>query len=138
MAYGNGIFVCNFKEKAARSLDGGTTWTLHDHGVKRASWRGLSFVNGEFWLTGRNSGGRRSKDGATWEDLPAETPAGRFAQSPNGTIVNVARGRYDVKRSTDGKSWETVFAAPASAASEKDVTWDTTFAVYGKVNKAGK
>ena len=138
IAYGNGIFVCNFKEKAARSLDGGTTWTLHDHGVKRTSWRGLSFVNGEFWLTGWNGGGRRSKDGANWSDLPAETPAGRFAQSPNGTIVNVARGRYDVKRSTDGKSWETVFAAPASAASEKDVTWDTAFAVYGKVNKVGK
>ncbi len=135
IAYGNNVFVCNFKEKAARSLDGGVTWTLHDHGVKRASWRGLSFVNGEFWLTGWNGGGRRSKDGAIWEDLPPQTPAGRFAQSPNGTIINVARGRYDVKRSTDGKNWETVFAAPASAAEKKDVTWDTAFAVYGKVNK---
>ena len=27
---------------------------------------------------------------------------------------------------------------PASAKDEKNVTWDTTFAVYGKVNKAGK
>ena len=25
-----------------------------------------------------------------------------------------------------------------SATDEKDVTWDTAFAVYGKVNKAGK
>ena len=77
-------------------------------------------------------------DGAIWQDLPEQTPAGRFAQSPNGTIVNVARGRYDVKRSTDGKSWETVFTAPASAASKKDVAWDTAFAVYGKVKKVGK
>ncbi len=138
IAYGNGIFVCSFKEKAARSLDGGVTWTLHDHGVKRASWRGLSFVNGEFWLTGWNGGGRRSRDGATWKDLPAQTPAGRFTQSPDGTIINVARGRYDVKRSTDGKNWETVFAAPASAAEKKDVTWDTAFAVYGKVNKVNE
>ena len=138
IAYGNNVFVCSFKEKAARSLDGGVTWTLHDHGVKSASWRGLSFVNGEFWLTGRNGGGRRSKDGATWEDLPTQTPAGRFAQSPNGTIINVARGRYDVKRSTDGKNWEIVFAAPTSAADEKNITWDTAFAVYGKVNKPRK
>ncbi len=135
IAFGNGIFVCNFKEKAARSLDGGVTWALHDHGVKRASWRGLSFVNGEFWLTGWNGGGRKSRDGATWKDLPAETPAGRFVQSPNGTIINVARFRYDIKRSTDGESWETVFTASEKKLKEKDVTWDTVFAVYGKVNK---
>ncbi len=135
IAFGNGIFVCNFKEKAARSLDGGVTWALHDHGVKRASWRGLSFVNGEFWLTGWNGGGRKSRDGATWKDLPVETPAGRFVQSPDGTIINVARFRYDIKRSTDGKSWETVFTASEKKLKEKDVTWDTVFAVYGKVNK---
>jgi hypothetical protein len=28
--------------------------------------------------------------------------------------------------------------APASATAEKDVTWDTAFAVYGKVNKVKK
>ena len=135
ISYGNGIFVCSFKEKVARSLDGGNTWTLHDHGLKGpASWRGLSFVNGEFWLTGRNGGGRKSKDGHTWEDLPPNTPAGRFVQSPGGTIINVARGRYDIQRSTDGKIWETVFTAPTNPQ-DKDVTWDTSFAVYGKVNK---
>ena len=64
IAFGNNIFVCSFKDKAARSLDGGATWTLHDHGGKAASWRGLSFVKGEFWLTNWNGGGRRSKDGA--------------------------------------------------------------------------
>lgn len=139
IAYGNDVFVCSFEVKVARSLDGGLTWTLHDHGLKgSASWRGLSFVNGEFWLTGRNGGGRRSEDGATWEDLPAETPAGRFVQSPDGTIINVARGRYDIKRSTDAKNWETVFTAPPGKSEEKDVTWDTAFAVYGKVNKVAK
>lgn len=106
--------------------------------VVLAAWRGLSFVNGEFWITGRNGGGRRSSDGANWEDLPAETPAGRFVQSPGGTIINVARGRYDIKRSTDGRSWETVFTAPEGKSEEKDVTWDTAFAVYGKVNKVAK
>ncbi|MBM83786.1 MAG: hypothetical protein CMJ78_24785 [Planctomycetaceae bacterium] len=139
IAFGNNIFVCSFQEKVARSLDGGMTWTLHDHGLKgSAAWRGLSFVNGEFWLTGRRSGGRRSKDGATWNALPSGTPTGRFVQSPNGTIINVARFRYDIKRSTDGKSWETVFTAPGGKAKAKDVTWDTAFAVYGKVNKAAK
>lgn len=135
IAFGNDTFVCDFKEKVARSIDGGKTWTLHDHGLTGpSSWRGLSFVNGEFWLTGKKGGGRRSKDGVTWTDLPATTPAGRFAQSPNGTIVNVARGRYDIKRSTDGKTWESVFSAPE----EKNVTWDTSFVVYGKVNKVPK
>lgn len=136
IVFGNEIFVCSFKEKVARSLDGGVTWTLHDHGLKgSASWRGLSFVNGEFWLTARNGGGRRSRDGVTWDDLPSKTPAGRFVQSPGGTIINVARFRYDIQRSTDGKNWETVFSAPAGKAEAKDVTWDTAFAVYGKVNK---
>ena len=59
-------------------------------------------MNGEFWLTNWNGGGRRSKDGANWVDLPPQTPAGRFVQSPKGTIINVARGRYVVKRSGDG------------------------------------
>ena len=90
-------------------------------------------MNGEFWLTGRNGGGRRSKDGVTWMDLTAETPAGRFVQSAGGTIINVARFRYDIRRSTDGKKWETVFVAPEDAA-QKNVTWDTAFAVFGKVN----
>ena len=135
IAYGNEIFVCSFKEKVARSVDGGMIWTLHDHGLEGpGSWRGLSFVNGEFWLTGRNGGGRRSVDGQSWEDLPKDTPAGRFVQSTEGTIINVARGRYDIKRSTDGKSWESVFTAPVDPK-EKDVTWDTAFAVYGKVNQ---
>jgi len=58
--------------------------------------------------------------------------AGRFVQSPGGTIINVARKRYDIMRSTDGKNWESVFAAP-----EEDVTWDTSFVVYGKINRAG-
>jgi hypothetical protein len=59
-------------------------------------------------------------------------------QSPGGTIINVARFRYDIKRSTDGKSWETVFTAPEEKLKEKDVTWDAAFAVYGKVNKVAK
>ena len=135
IVFGNGTFVCSFKEKVARSVDGGMTWSLHDHGlIGQASWRGLSFVNGEFWLTGKKGGGRRSKNGKNWMDLPKSTPAGRFAQSPNGTIINVARGSYDIRRSTDGKIWQTVFTAPE----DKNVTWDTSFVVHGKVNKVTK
>jgi hypothetical protein len=132
IAYGNGIFLCNCDTGVARSVDGGETWTLHKTGMPpRISWRGLSFVNGEFWITTRfGKEAIKSKDGINWEPLPKGTPGGRFVQSETGTILNVERGRYEIYRSTDGLKWETVFTPPA-----KDVSWDTAFAVYGKVNK---
>ncbi len=133
IAFGNGVFVCSFPGTVARSADGGETWTLHPHGLDgRLSWRGLSFVKGEFWLTGGKAG-RKSKDGTTWEDMPKDIPSGRFTESESGTIINVARGRKDIRRSEDGKKWETVFTAPA-----KDITWDLLFAVSGKVNKVAE
>jgi hypothetical protein len=52
-------------------------------------------------------------------------------QSETGTIINVERGRYDIKRSTDGRAWTSVFTPP-----EENVSWDTAFAVYGKVKAA--
>jgi hypothetical protein len=45
-------------------------------------------------------------------------------------MINVERRRYDIQRSEDGVKWETVFQAP-----KEDVTWDTAFAVYEKVNE---
>ena len=137
IAFGNGVFLCSFKERIARSEDGGKTWTLHDPGLKGwgKSWRGLSFVNGEFWLTAqKGSHGRGSKDGINWEDLPKATPGGRFVASKGGTIINVERRRYDIKRSDDGgKTWESVYTAP-----QEDVSWDTAFAVWGNVNAVKK
>ncbi len=133
IAYGNGVFLCSFKDHVARSADGGKTWTVHPTGLKGRgrSWRGLSFIRGEFWLTAqKGSHGRKSTDGVHWEDLPKSTPGGRFVEAESGTIINVERKRYDIKRSEDGRNWETVFTAPA-----EDVTWDTTFAVYESVNK---
>ncbi|MCA8995079.1 MAG: exo-alpha-sialidase [Planctomycetaceae bacterium] len=139
LAYGNGVFVCSYKDYIVRSEDGGKTWTQHDPGLKGwgHSWRGLSFVRGEFWLTAqKGSHGRKSRDGINWKDLPKSTPGGRFVESDGGTLINVERRRYDIKRSQDGMNWETVFAAPVDvAAKEEDVTWDTTFAVFQKVNK---
>ncbi len=132
IAFGNGVFLCSYKNHVARSADGGETWTLHEHGLKGRgmSWRGLSFVRGEFWLTAqKGSHARKSKDGITWEDLPKSTPGGRFVEAESGTIINVERRRYDILRSEDGEKWETVFRAP-----KEDVSWDTTFAVYEKVN----
>lgn len=130
IAFGNGIFLCDFKTHVARSADGGKTWTLHPHGLSQpAAWRGLTFVRGEFWLTSKNGGGRKSKDGLTWTDLPENTPAGRFAQAPEtGTLINVCRNRQTIMRSTDGTSWNTVFQAPA-----KDVTWSLSFVTQGRV-----
>lgn len=130
--YGNGVFLVSYKTHIARSADGGATWTVHETGLKGwgKSWRGLSFVRGEFWLTAqKGSHGRRSKDGITWDDLPKGTPGGRFVEGKSGTIINVERRRYDIKRSEDGVKWETVFTAP-----KEDVSWDTAFAVYEQVN----
>ncbi len=132
VVFGNGVFLVSYKEHVARSSDGGASWTLHEHGLKGRgrSWRGLSFVRGEFWLTAqKGTHARKSKDGITWEDLPESTPGGRFVEAETGTIINVERRRYDIKRSTDGVTWESVFTAP-----QEDVSWDTTFAVYEKVN----
>lgn len=134
VASGEGITVVSFKDRIARTADGGATWTVHESGLKGwgNSWRGLSFVRGEFWLTAKKgSHGRRSKDGIHWQDLPKGTPGGRFVEGESGTLVNVERGRYDIKRSEDGVTWESVFEAPS-----EDVSWDTTFAVYQRVNRA--
>ncbi|MEO8499036.1 MAG: hypothetical protein ABI614_28565 [Planctomycetota bacterium] len=30
IAYGNGVFLCSFKDHVARSVDGGEMWTLHE------------------------------------------------------------------------------------------------------------
>ncbi|WP_166824434.1 beta propeller repeat protein [Thalassoroseus pseudoceratinae] len=132
IAFGNGVFLVSYKDHVARSADGGKTWTLHEHGLKGwgKSWRGLSFVKGEFWLTAqKGSHARRSKDGITWTDLPKSTPGGRFVEAESGTLINVERRRYDILRSEDGQIWEVVFKAP-----REDVSWDTAFAVSAKVN----
>lgn len=132
IVYGNGVFLVSYQDHVARSADGGATWTVHETGLegRGKSWRGLSFVRGEFWLTAQQgSHARKSKDGITWVDLPKGTPGGRFVEGESGTIINVERRRYDIKRSEDGVDWETVFTAP-----KEDVSWDTAFAVYEKVN----
>ncbi len=132
VAFGNGVFLVSYQDHVARSADGGKTWTLHKHGLqgRGRSWRGLSFVRGEFWLTAWNgSHARKTRDGVAWEDLPKSTPGGRFVEAETGTIINVERRRYDIKRSADGQKWETVFTAP-----NEDVSWDTAFAVHAKVN----
>jgi photosystem II stability/assembly factor-like uncharacterized protein len=133
VAFGNDVFVVSFKDRVARSADGGATWTVHDPGLKGwgKAWRGLSFVRGEFWLTAKKgSHARRSRDGITWQDLPKSTPGGSFVESATGTLINVERSRYDIRRSPDGVTWKSVFTAP-----KEDVSWDTTFAVYGKLNR---
>ncbi len=130
VVYGNGVFLCSFPDVVARSSDGGKTWTLHPHGIPgRLSWRGLSFVRNEFWLTSRNGKeARRSRDGISWHELPAGTPGGSFLEAETGTIINIERNRYDIRRSTDGQNWTTVFQAP-----QQDVTWSLSLGVYGRI-----
>ena len=63
-----------------------------------------------------------------------------FSQAP-GPQVQVELKIIEI----DEKDYDELMAelkaakgGPASAKDEKNVTWDTTFAVHGKVNKAGK
>lgn len=136
VVFGNGVFLCSFPDHIARSDDGGKTWELHPHGLagKRLSWRGLSFVKNEFWLTTQGGkGSRKSKDGVIWENLPDGTPGGRFVEGPTGTLINIERRSKDpgIRRSEDGKTWAKVFTPP-----ENKVTWDFSFAVSGKIKRS--
>lgn len=131
VVFGNQVFLCTVESGVARSADGGKTWTMHPHGlVGKPSWRSLSFVKGEFWLTSKGGkSARRTKDGIIWTDLPAGKPGGRFIEAETGTLINIERDRHDIRRSIDGgKKWEIVFSAPA-----KDVSWSLALGVYGKV-----
>jgi hypothetical protein len=112
MAYGNGVFMIldGAGAVARRSVDGGETWTAHPTGADEAArmFSSLSFVNGEFWITGKKS--RASKDGITWRDLPATTPLGIVIATDKGTYINVYRKRGSILRSADGVTWEEVYA----------------------------
>ena len=70
--------------------------------------------------------------------LSLKSPA--FSQAP-GPQVQVELKIIEI----DEKDYDELMAelkaakgTTESATDEKDVTWDTAFAVYGKVNKAGK
>ncbi len=112
MAYGNGAFVIVDGEgtTARCSVDGGDNWTSHPTGAEGAArlFSSLSFVDGEFWITGEKS--RASKDGITWRDLPESTPLGIVTATDKGTYINVYRKRETILRSTDGTTWKEVYA----------------------------
>ncbi|MCH2207629.1 MAG: glycoside hydrolase [Lentisphaerales bacterium] len=135
--YGNGVFlsVINRTGELVRSDDGGATWTVHSHGMKGDTcFNGVSFINGEFWITSKRHSGKKSKDGIHWEDLPASHPKGYFVKAESGTIINVETNKNTIKRSTDGgKTWKTVFTTHGKGAG-----YSLSFAVYGKVNKVKK
>ena len=110
MAYGNGILLVADDQGLLvhRSADRGQTWTSHEHGAVQptASFSSLSYVKGEFWLTGKQS--RASQDGITWRNLPESTPQGKVIVTDRGTLISVHRNRPEILRSSDGKTWETV------------------------------
>lgn len=96
-------------ETVLRSTDRGETWTSHPLGVKSPAPRSfcVSVVGDEFWVTGATS--KASRDGLEWRDLPG-APSGRVAVSETGTLINVDRKRHSILRSTDGRTWEEVYA----------------------------
>jgi hypothetical protein len=115
LAYGNGTFVIVMGDGGAFarcSTDGGETWSVHPTGAGQVSGATcLSFVNGEFWLMGKES--RASKDGKTWRDLPSSTPPGRHITTDRGTYINIYKKSGTILRSTDGMTWKEVFELPA-------------------------
>jgi hypothetical protein len=110
LAYGNGLFLVADDQGRLvhRSADGGLTWSSHEHGVQQPtpSFSSLSFVKGEFWLTGKRP--RASRDGITWRDLPESTPSGKVIETDRGTLISVHRKRPDILRTTDGQHWDKV------------------------------
>jgi hypothetical protein len=57
-------------------------------------------------MTGKEP--RASKDGITWRNLPAATPAGKVIETDKGTLISVHRNRLTILRSTDGMTWNEV------------------------------
>lgn len=135
--YGNGVFAygANVDKKEVSvgvSRDGGETWQKVRVEVEYPTQPGLSFINGEFWLTGKK-GPKASRDGVTWHDLPATIPAGSFAESEKGTLICVSASEFGtIKRSTDGgKTWEVAFKQ--DVPKEAQGAWRFRDVIYGKV-----
>lgn len=135
IVYGNGVFAYATRDgDVGISVDGGASWETVEVGVERPAYSGLSFVDGEFWLTGA-SGGKRSKDGRDWSALPESIPAGTFAVSDTGTLICVNRGAGGrILRSDDqGRSWEVVFEK--EYPEEERISWRFSDVLFGKVNR---
>ena len=137
LAYGNGIFLVADDQGRLvhRSTDGGQTWSSHEHGVDRptGAFSSLSFVQGEFWLTGKTP--RASRDGMTWRELPTTTPAGKVIETDRGTLISVHRNRPEILRSTDGRTWEQVYALTADDMRVPGGAQGFVRALFGYVNE---
>lgn len=116
---GNGVHVCagyglssgNLSDyAAARSTDGGETWT--EHAVPNKFWGGsAAFGNGVFVIGGGDSSTSiiSSSDGITWTSR--STPSGTLDIAfGNGVFISVS-GDSTSMRSVDGISWEPITIA---------------------------
>lgn len=137
IVFGNGVFVYGANVDKSEvsvgvSRNGGETWQKVIVGVENPTQPGLSFVKGEFWLTGRKHP-KASQDGVAWHDLPETIPSGSFAESETGTLVCVSAGEVGtIRRSVDGgKTWEVTFKH--DAPKEAQGTWRFRDVIYGKV-----
>jgi photosystem II stability/assembly factor-like uncharacterized protein len=135
LVFGNDVFLLNFGRSGtiARSANGGQTWTMHDSGLSRSAYAGLSFVGGEFWLTSDRGGARASEDGVTWRNLAESTPPGRFARSDCGTFICVHRQSQSILRSEDGKTWTNVLKTDGIDSADRSYRF--VYVIYGKVQE---
>jgi hypothetical protein len=77
-------------------------------------WSTVLATPDEYLLIGQKPGGRssnwRSADGVTWERLAESPRMVDAAAAPDGTVVGV--GQNDIWRSTDLRSWDSVWTNP--------------------------
>ena len=132
--YGNGIFLfpVDNGQYVLRSTDGGETWTKHAAGAEKPASRGITFIDGEFWIPGGKP--RASKDGLKWHDLPSTLPSGQFVKSDKGTYLCMTR--ETILRSTDLKTWESVFQAGKNGVGRPIRLRDIGYGYVSKVSKA--
>ena len=131
--YGNGVVLSpvDTAQSVRRSVDGGETWTKHAAGADKPASRGITFIDGEFWIPGGKP--RASKDGLQWRDLPSTLPSGQFVKSDKGTYLCMTR--ETILRSTDLKNWKQVFQAGKNGLGRPIRLRDIGFGYVSKVAK---
>lgn len=110
VSYGHGRFVAVGQCGAMTSSPDGKSWTPQSSGIsgkENEDFRGISFGNNVFIITGLNQTVLRSSDGLLWKDESPSTPD-RIGTIAFGGGHFVAVNDSGLLRSPDGLDWEPV------------------------------